>query len=67
MIMVGEFGVVTPPVGMNVFVVAKMVPNCSIADVFKGILPFLAGDLVRLLLVILIPGIALWLPNLLFD
>ena len=67
MIMVGEFGVVTPPVGMNVFIVAKMVPNCSIADVFKGILPFLIGDVVRLLLVIFIPGIALWLPNLLFD
>lgn len=67
MIMVGEFGVVTPPVGMNVFVVAKMVPNASIADVFKGIMPFLAGDVIRLLLVIFIPGIALWLPSLLVE
>jgi len=67
MIMVGEFGVVTPPVGMNVFVVAKMVPTASIADVFKGILPFLTGDVIRLLLVIFIPGIALWLPNLLIE
>jgi C4-dicarboxylate transporter, DctM subunit len=67
MIMVGEFGVVTPPVGMNVFVVAKMVPNCSISDVFKGVMPFLIGDVVRLLLIIFIPGLALWLPGLLFD
>ena len=67
MIMVGEFGVVTPPVGMNVFVVAKMVPNCSITDVFKGVMPFLIGDVVRLLLIIFIPGLALWLPGLLFD
>lgn len=67
MIMVGEFGVVTPPVGMNVFVVAKMVPQASIVDVYRGILPFLIGDVVRLALIIIFPAIALWLPNLLFD
>lgn len=67
MIMVGEFGVVTPPVGMNVFVVAKMVPEAKITDVFRGIMPFLIGDVVRLILVIVFPAIALWLPNLLFD
>lgn len=67
MIMVGEFGVVTPPVGMNVFVVAKMVPQSSIKQVFAGILPFLAGDVVRLVLILMFPAIALWLPNLLFD
>lgn len=65
MIMVGELGVVTPPVGMNVFVVAKMVPQATIAQVFRGVLPFLAGDIVRMLLVIFIPGLALWLPELL--
>lgn len=67
MIMVGEFGVITPPVGMNVFIVNKMVPQTTIADVFKGVLPFLAGDVVRLLLIIIFPAIALWLPNLLFP
>ncbi len=67
MIMVGEFGVVTPPVGMNVFVVAKMVKEASIADVYRGMMPFLMGDVVRLALVMLFPAIALWLPNLLFD
>jgi tripartite ATP-independent transporter DctM subunit len=67
MIMVGEFGVITPPVGMNVFVVAKMVPQANIADVFRGVMPFLIGDVVRLLLIIIFPAIALWLPNLLFP
>jgi tripartite ATP-independent transporter DctM subunit len=67
MIMVGEFGVITPPVGMNVFVVAKMVPQANISDVFRGVLPFLIGDVVRLLLIIIFPAIALWLPNLLFP
>ena len=67
MIVVAEFGVVTPPVGMNVFVVAKMVPETTIGGVFQGILPFLAGDVVRLILIIAIPGLALWLPNLLFG
>lgn len=67
MIMVGEFGVITPPVGMNVFVVAKMVPNVKIVDVYKGIMPFLLGDVVRLALIIIFPAIALWLPNILFD
>jgi TRAP-type C4-dicarboxylate transport system permease large subunit len=67
MIMVGEFGVITPPVGMNVFVVAKMVPQANISDVFRGVMPFLIGDVVRLLLIIIFPAIALWLPNLLFP
>jgi C4-dicarboxylate transporter DctM subunit len=67
LIMVGEFGVVTPPFGMNVFVVAKLIPQTSIGEVFKGVLPFLGGDVVRLALIMTIPGLALWLPNLLFD
>lgn len=67
MIVVAEFGVVTPPVGMNVFVVAKMVPETTIGGVYQGIFPFLAGDVIRLILIIAIPGLALWLPNLLFG
>jgi tripartite ATP-independent transporter DctM subunit len=67
MILVAEFGVITPPVGMNVFVVAKMVPETTIAGVYQGILPFLLGDTVRLILLLAVPGLALWLPNLLFG
>lgn len=67
MILVAEFGVITPPVGMNVFVVAKLVPETTIGGVYKGILPFLAGDFIRLILIMAIPAIALWLPNLLYG
>lgn len=67
MIVVAEFGVVTPPVGMNVFVVAKMVPEITIGGLYQGIFPFLAGDVIRLILILAIPGLALWLPNLLFG
>jgi tripartite ATP-independent transporter DctM subunit len=67
MILVAEFGVITPPVGMNVFVVAKMVPETTIAGVYQGIMPFLLGDTVRLILLLAVPGLALWLPNLLFG
>ncbi|MDA0240063.1 MAG: TRAP transporter large permease, partial [Proteobacteria bacterium] len=67
MIVVAEFGVVTPPVGMNVFVVAKMMPEITIGGLYQGIFPFLAGDVIRLILILAIPGLALWLPNLLFG
>jgi TRAP-type C4-dicarboxylate transport system permease large subunit len=67
MILVAEFGVITPPVGMNVFVVAKMVPETTIAEVYQGIFPFLMGDTIRLVLLLAIPSLALWLPNLLFG
>jgi tripartite ATP-independent transporter DctM subunit len=67
MVMVAEFGVVTPPVGMNVFVVAKMVPEVTLTGVFQGVAPFLIADVVRLGLIMAFPILALWLPNLLFQ
>ena len=50
---------------MNVFVMKAMVPNVSLSTIFRGIMPFLAADLVRLMILILFPIIALWLPNML--
>lgn len=67
MVMVAEFGVVTPPVGMNVFVVARMVPEVTLVGVFQGVAPFLVADVVRLGVVMAFPILALWLPNLLFQ
>jgi C4-dicarboxylate transporter, DctM subunit len=67
MVMVAEFGVVTPPVGMNVFVVAKMVPEVTLVGVFQGVAPFLVADVMRLGVVMAFPVLALWLPNLLFQ
>jgi C4-dicarboxylate transporter, DctM subunit len=67
MVMVAEFGVATPPVGMNVFVVARMVPEVTLTGVFQGVAPFLMADVIRLGLVMAFPILALWLPNLLFP
>ena len=64
--MVVEIGAVTPPIGMNIFVLAKQLKDVSAKQVFQGIIPFLAADFVRLFIIIAFPGLVLWLPSLLF-
>lgn len=59
-----ELGLITPPVGLNLFVVHGAAPDLPLARIMSGILPFVLTDLVRILLIILFPGIALLLPRL---
>jgi C4-dicarboxylate transporter DctM subunit len=59
-----EMGVVTPPVGLNLFAVSGT-SRIPLPEVIKGTIPFFIGDAVVLLLVIFFPGLATWLPNLL--
>ncbi len=54
-----ELGLTTPPVGMNVFVLKTVAPDIPIQDIFKGVLPFVLSDVIRLALLIAAPGIAL--------
>ncbi|MEW5863652.1 MAG: TRAP transporter large permease [Pseudomonadota bacterium] len=61
-----ETGVVTPPVGLNLFAVSGT-SKISLPAVIKGTIPFFVGDLSVLLLVIFFPGLATWLPNLLIT
>ena len=65
MVMVVEISLITPPIGLNVFVMKSMLPDVELAAIFKGIAPFFAADIVRLLLVVFLPGLALYLPRLL--
>ena len=65
--MVVEFGAVTPPIGMNIFVLAKQLPQVSAAQAFKGIAPYLVADTLRLLLIVAFPVIVLWLPGVFFQ
>ena len=58
-----ELGLTDPPVGMNVFVIKSVVKDVSFATIFKGVLPFVATDLVRLVILILFPLLATWLPQ----
>jgi C4-dicarboxylate transporter, DctM subunit len=58
-----EVGLITPPFGLNVFVINAMAENVPITDSFKGIVPFLASDFVRVALLLAFPAIVLWLPR----
>ncbi len=64
-VMVVEISLITPPVGLNVFIIRAMLPKVPILQVFRGIMPYLAADIVRLTLVLLVPAIAIYLPSLL--
>ena len=63
-VLVIELGLITPPIGINVFVVNAMVGNVPLSAVFKGVLPFVVAMLVVLALLILVPDLAVYLPNL---
>jgi tripartite ATP-independent transporter DctM subunit len=60
-LIVVEVGLITPPVGLNVFIINKMAKNVPISDTFIGVLPFLLSDLVRVSILFLFPGISLFL------
>jgi tripartite ATP-independent transporter DctM subunit len=62
-VMVAEIGTITPPVGLNVFVVKAVAPEVPITRIFRGIFPFWAVDMVRLFILVSIPQISLFLPN----
>jgi tripartite ATP-independent transporter DctM subunit len=63
-VMTVELGLIHPPVGMNVFVIKTAVKDISFATIFKGVLPFIATDILRLVILIAFPSIALYLPSL---
>jgi TRAP-type C4-dicarboxylate transport system permease large subunit len=60
-----EVGLITPPVGMNLFVVSAAAGDLRMTDIWRGILPFVLADLARLALLVAFPALALWLPGLL--
>ena len=62
-VMTVELGLIHPPVGMNVFVIKSVVQDVSFATIFKGVVPFIVTDLIRLVILIAFPIIALWLPG----
>lgn len=55
------FGLLAPPVGLNVYVVNGMAPGVPIAESYRGVVPFLLSDVARALLLLFFPGISLWL------
>lgn len=64
MVSVVEVGLITPPVGMNLFIIMAGTPGLTLQTISRGVLAFLLADIIRLALLILIPGLSLWLPGL---
>ncbi len=62
-ILVVELGLITPPIGMNVFTVKAVIHDVQLSRMFLGVAPFIAAMLVGLVLLFLFPGIATWLPD----
>jgi tripartite ATP-independent transporter DctM subunit len=62
-VMTVELGLITPPVGMNVFVIKSVVPEASFSTIFRGVSPFVATDILRLGILVSFPILALWLPG----
>ncbi len=59
-----EIALITPPVGLNVFVIAGVAKDVPMSTIFKGIVPFLIADLCHVMLLLFVPQVALFLPNL---
>ncbi len=62
-VVVTEISLITPPVGMNIFVLNTVLPDVGTGTIFKGVTPFWMADMVRLTLLVLFPAITLWLPS----
>ncbi len=59
-----EIGLISPPVGLNLFVVNSLLPDVKLLTIYKGVWPFVLADVGRLAILIAVPSLALWLPSL---
>jgi tripartite ATP-independent transporter DctM subunit len=64
-LVVVELGLITPPVGLNVFIIASLTSEVSMRDIFAGVIPFFAIEIVRVALLVAVPALTLTLPHLL--
>ncbi len=64
-LIVVELGLITPPVGMNVFVISAMAKNVPMIETFKGVAPFFGAEMIRVAVLVAFPALTLWLPAIL--
>jgi C4-dicarboxylate transporter, DctM subunit len=62
-VMVVELGLITPPIGMNVFVIKGIASDVPLATIFRGVTPFIVAQIILILILVAFPQIALWLPS----
>jgi tripartite ATP-independent transporter DctM subunit len=63
-VVVIEISLITPPIGLNVFVLNAMLPEIGLATIFRGVMPFIAADIVRVSVIVFVPALSLVLPRL---
>ena len=61
--MVVELGLITPPIGMNVFVIKGVAPDVKLSAIYRGVLPFVLMQILLIIAVFVFPTIATWLPQ----
>ena len=66
-VVVVEVGLITPPIGVNLFVIRSVMPDIAMMTVVRGVIPFIVADLLRIFLIAAVPSLSLWLPQLLFK
>lgn len=64
-LVVVELGLITPPVGLNVFIISALAKDVPISETFKGVMPFFGVEIIRIALLLALPGLVLWLPRVL--
>jgi len=62
-VMVVELGLITPPIGMNVFVIKGLAPRVPLGQIYRGVTPFVAAEILLIILLVIFPAIATWLPR----
>jgi C4-dicarboxylate transporter DctM subunit len=62
-VMTVELGLIHPPVGMNIFVIKSVLEDIKISTIFIGVIPFIITDLIRLVILVIFPALATWLPS----
>ncbi len=62
-VMVVEMGLISPPIGMNVFVIKGMAPEIRLSQIYRGVIPFVIAQILLIALLLAIPEIATWLPS----
>jgi C4-dicarboxylate transporter DctM subunit len=62
-LIVVEVGLITPPVGMNLFIIQAMATDIPIQATYRGVMPFVLSDLVRVAVLVAVPSLTLWLPS----
>jgi len=62
-LMVVEIGLVHPPVGMNVYIINRLAKNVPLTETFKGVVPFLCSDALRIALLVHFPVVSLYLVH----